>query len=229
MSKVKNTKEQNWGLTEERRRKNKRQYRLLTHNDTKSNMVYCTLDKLSPQIFSPKVQVHLGQSFVFFVFQSSELFTFFSQFQIIFRGRSIIKFQFCHCPGRCRCLSRCRSWSCRCRHLVASSLAALLVRRRFRSRRSRSMLPLGHRLAVVVWCHRQSCCMSGHAACVGCSGRGRKCESTQSPSRLSGSASGILDPVYVAVLHVFDARAVDDSCPHSYVRYSSFMWSSSYS
>ena len=29
------------------------------------------------------------------------------------------------------------------------------------------MLPLGHRLAVVVWCHRQSCCMSGHAACVG--------------------------------------------------------------
>ena len=50
--------------------------------------------------------------------------------------------------------------------------------------------------------------MSGHAARVGCSGRGRKCESTQSPSRLSGSASGILDPVYVAVLHVFDARAV---------------------
>ena len=122
MSKVKNTKEQNWGLKEERSRKNKRQYRLhiMIQNQT-WYIVHWT--NLVHGFFS-KVQVHLGQSFVFFVFQSSELFTFFSQFQIIFRGRSIIKFQFCHCPGRCRCLSRCRSWSCRCRHLVASSLAA---------------------------------------------------------------------------------------------------------
>ena len=42
--------------------------------------------------------------------------------------------------------------------------------------------------------------MSGHAACVGCSGRGRKCESTQSPSRLSGSVSGILDPIVVIIV-----------------------------
>ena len=75
MSKVKNTKEQNWGLTEERRRKNKRQYRLhiMIQNQT-WYIVHWT--NLVHGFFS-KVQVHLGQSFVFFVFQSSELFTFF--------------------------------------------------------------------------------------------------------------------------------------------------------
>ena len=41
--------------------------------------------------FFSKVQVHLGQSFVFFAFQSSELFTLFHSSKIIVRGRSIIK------------------------------------------------------------------------------------------------------------------------------------------
>ena len=62
---------------------------------------------------------------------------------------------------------------------LISGRVRLLARSRFQSRRSRSAVsrsPFGCRCSMSS-SPRRSCCMSGHAACVGCSGRGRKCES----------------------------------------------------
>ena len=120
-------------------------------------MVYCTLDKLSPQIFflqssSPSWSVLC----IFCISEFRVIYIFFHSSKIIVRGRSIIKSSSVVIPADV--VSVKAVIHVVVQGVVASGRVRLLARSRFQSR-SRSMLPLGHRLAVVVWCHRQSCCI----------------------------------------------------------------------
>ena len=49
-------------------------------------VLYCTLDKLSPQIFFSKVQVHLGQSFEFYFFRVKVIYIFHSSKSLLGDG-----------------------------------------------------------------------------------------------------------------------------------------------
>ena len=116
-----------------------------------------------------------------FVYQSSELFKFFTVPNHCSGTVHNLYIQLFGRPSRCRCLPRrrsyCRSRSHRrCRRLVACSLAVC----------SSSLPKSSFSVHAVSWssfgcsCSMLSCSMSGRGACIGCSGRGRKFVSTQS-------------------------------------------------